>query len=87
MKKKKKHLLPCSSVLCVVWEKARLSRVRIQQSPHCSGQADLFLDSLLLTKKTLRSSRCGAAVTNLTRNEVEGSIPDLAQWVRDLVLL
>ena len=34
-----------------------------------------------------RSSHCGAAETNLTRNhEVLGLIPGLAQWVKDLVL-
>ena len=34
-----------------------------------------------------RSSRHGAAEMNPTRNhEVAGLIPDLAQWVKDLVL-
>ena len=33
------------------------------------------------------TSHCGAAETNLTRNhKVLGSIPGLAQWVKDLVL-
>ena len=37
-------------------------------------------------KKDVRSSGC-AAETNPTRNyEVSGSIPDLAQWVKDPVL-
>ena len=38
--------------------------------------------------KVFRSSHHGAVETNLTRNhEVAGSIPDLAQWVEDPVLL
>ena len=38
-----------------------------------------------LTKRMpLRSSRCGAVETNPTRNhKIVGSIPDLAQWVKD----
>ena len=41
--------------------------------------------SLLKLKK--RSSHCGTAETNLTRNhEVAGLIPDIDQWVKDLAL-
>ena len=39
-------------------------------------------------KKRLGSSRLGTAEKNLTRNyEVVSSIPGLAQWAEDLVLL
>ena len=39
-------------------------------------------------QKKNRSSRCGAAETNLTRNcKIVGSLPGLAQRVKDLALL
>ena len=40
-----------------------------------------------LKKLWLKSSCCGSAETNLTSiHEVEGLIPGLAQWVKDLAL-
>ena len=46
------------------------------------------MTSLAFSKVYSRSSRRGAVETNLTRNnEVEGSIPGLAQRVKDLALL
>ena len=49
------------------------------------------IDILASQKKTIkikyRSSRCGAAETNPTRNhEVAGLILGLSQWVKDLAL-
>ena len=55
-------------------------------------QIDIFKRSVLRTGGRVstfikQSSHCGAVETNLTRNrEVAGSIPGLAQWVKDLTL-
>ena len=41
----------------------------------------------IFKKVSVGSSRCGSAVMNLTSiHENAGSIPGLAQWVKDLAL-
>ena len=48
---------------------------------------DVMLSEISRTQRTNRSSRLGAAERNSTRNpEVAGSIPGLAQCVKDLAL-
>ena len=47
----------------------------------------IYPEKIILQNDTCRSSCCGAAETNPTRNHgVSGSIPGLAQWVEDPVL-
>ena len=41
----------------------------------------------IIINNSVGSSRCGTVETNLTRKHgVSGSIPRLAQWVKDLAL-
>ena len=77
-----------------VWEMGRrlFQRLRKRKRPglgsvHGTRQSKSGRCSLLFLEMWVRSSCCGSAETNLTRNhEVVGSIPGLAQWVKDLAL-
>ena len=65
------------SVSTRVYEAQYLSGI-IEHTKQTSSKAEA-------SKTIISSSRLGTAETNLTRNpEVAGSIPDLAQWVKDL---
>ena len=51
------------------------------------GQDTQINNIFHLNKRQDGSSYCGTAETNPSRNhEVAGSIPDLTQWIKDLVL-
>ena len=52
-----------------------------------NGPYQSFVYLYFIQKYFLGSSHCGSVVTNLTSiQEDVGSIPDLTQWVGDLVL-
>ena len=60
----------------------------IEEEFHQEGGLAVSACTERLLRKSERSSHHGAAEMNLSRNrELEGSIPGLTQWVKDLPLL
>ena len=56
--------------------------------PHMTERVCILLSRPLLKNNFIRRSCCGTAEMNLTSiQKVAGSIPSLAQWVKDPVLL
>ena len=73
------------------WQKDKTKNKKTHRIPVSPSKKLISLDGSSFRKLPLkwpnRSSRCGTAETNLTRNdEVVGSIPGLTQWVKNLVL-
>ena len=63
-----------------------LKRKDLKYPVKCNRVKIYFIRTLSVEKET-RSSHCGTAETNPTRNhEVAGLIPGLIQWVKDPVL-
>ena len=76
-----------TSLLSFSLHQAREMTLFSGRLPNISLETRFNNDQLTLEKAFifLWSSLCGAAEMNPTRNhEVVGSIPDLAQWVKDL---
>ena len=64
-----------------------IAGVRLATGDDIQRQGQIWMTVASQLRSLIQSSRCGAVEMNSTRNhEVAGSIPGLAQWVRDLVL-
>ena len=71
-----------SGVVLAVAEASRANHMCLFHAPEFTTMANDKKEIILF-----RSFHCGSVETNLTRNhEVVGSIPGVAQWVKDLAL-